>query len=170
MPSIWHKSPLPSERSVSMLSEQIGNLLDGAFGVAKLKRKSCQGWESTPASPSPKGGGPVTADPVIDIDVFSPISVSGTLVACNYRASLFRIMDLRISKLRQLLFPSSGQRGRTMSNSGKTAKDVNQTDSAPKQTNQSRPTVTTSGQVIWSTRDLLFPSGHPRSTSGKSKK
>jgi len=27
-------------------------------------------------------------------------------------------------------------------------------------TGKQRPTVTTSGQVIWSTRDLLFPTGH----------
>ena len=34
-----------------------------------------------------------------------------------------------------------------------------------------RPTVTASGQVMWSTRDLLFPSGHPvRSASRPQKK
>jgi hypothetical protein len=29
---------------------------------------------------------------------------------------------------------------------------------------RSRPTVTNSGQVMWSTRDLLFPAGHPASS------
>jgi hypothetical protein len=48
-----------------------------------------------------------------------------------------------------------------MSSVGKAAKAAEQRDAGPKAANQNRPTVTSSGQVIWSTRDLLFPSGHP---------
>jgi len=34
-------------------------------------------------------------------------------------------------------------------------------------TTNSRPTVTNSGQVFWSTRDLLFPSGHTVRSAAK---
>jgi len=95
----------------------------------------------------------------------------GTFVADYIVKPLpIRIMGLGISRLFALLFPSGGHRGRAMSSVGKAAKAANQTDSASKQTNQSRPTVTNSGQVIWTTRDLLFPSGQPRATSNKAKK
>jgi hypothetical protein len=84
------------------------------------------------------------------------------------RAKLMRFRNLRIHSFLAVLFSGSIVGGLIMSGSSKAgeAQPVEKTDQA-----EPRPTVTTTGQVMWSTRDLLFPSGHPvRSASRPQKK
>jgi len=72
-------------------------------------------------------------------------------------------MNLRKFPLLDLLFGHKDSEGVAMSSEAKGSKSgeaVREADSSHAVTVKERPTVTTSGQVIWSTRDLLFPSGH----------
>jgi hypothetical protein len=58
-----------------------------------------------------------------------------------------------------------------MSGDVKTVKTVQPVRGDTKADVRDRPTVTANGQVIWSTRDLLFPAGHAvRSVSRTVKK
>jgi hypothetical protein len=60
--------------------------------------------------------------------------------------------------------------GMAMPGSSKAAEAIKQPVEKSDQT-EPRPTVTANGQVMWSTRDLLFPAGHPvRSASRPQKK
>jgi hypothetical protein len=57
-----------------------------------------------------------------------------------------------------------------MSEKSRSAKPAQPAESAGKTSQASgkqSPTVTSSGQVIWSTRDLLFPAGHAPKTLKK---
>lgn len=71
-------------------------------------------------------------------------------------------MNLRKFLLLDLLFGHKDSEGVAMSNDVKASKGAAPVRGADsdRATVKERPTVTTSGQVIWSTRDLLFPAGH----------
>jgi hypothetical protein len=79
-------------------------------------------------------------------------------------------MDLHISAFIALLFRVIGHRGRDMSSIDKASKGVEHAADANKAAAKERPTVTTSGQVMWSTRDLLFPTGHAQRSAVKAGK
>lgn len=70
-------------------------------------------------------------------------------------------MDLRVFRWIDLLLRPTRHGRRAMSSVRRGAKAAAQRDVGAKPANHNRPTVTSNGQVIWSTRDLLFPSGHP---------
>lgn len=78
-------------------------------------------------------------------------------------------MYLRIHHIFDLVFGGRDQKGAIMSSDAKAAKTAEPLRGSDwrSATVKERPTVTTSGQVIWSTRDLLFPSGHAVRSASK---
>lgn len=73
---------------------------------------------------------------------------------------------LHLTRRIAVLLTPRGVKGRNMSDRSKDTGTVKQTEQDQKSGQHTMgPTVTTSGQVMWTTRDLLFPSGHAQRTA-----